>query len=264
MKMTVEELLAQTTFEIEAPADLDRDGVLHALSKYSLARIRGVIDPRAILAARERIASHFSAARDRASLGEDPQELKDNYQKLSIGGAQGYGVYRPRCLRTLYNPIWAEDVYGMRESFKMLARVRNVVYGLHEGFAIEGVERNLWTASRIHHYPRGGGFLVSHRDNVVPKVMKSQGFDSFYQPIMVLSRKGIDFEEGGGFVEVEGERYFFETECQYGDVIIYDGRTVHGVADIDPHLPFRQDSIEGRLAGFATLYKDMQKGERIV
>jgi len=264
MKTTVQALLRETTFEIEQPGDLDRDAVLHALSKYSLARVRGVVDPQTIVRARARIAEHFSAARDRASLGEDPQELKDNFQKLSIGGAQGYGVYRPRCLRTLYNPIWAEDVYGMRESFRMLARVRNAVYGLHEDFAIDGIERGMWTAARIHHYPRGGGFLVSHRDNVVPIVMKRQGFDSFYQPIMVLSRKGVDFEEGGGFVELEGERYFFETECDYGDIILYDGRTVHGVADIDPHRPFRQDSIEGRLAAFATLYKDMQKGERIV
>lgn len=264
MKTTVQELLAQTTFEIDRPADLDREAVLHALAKFSLARIRGVIDHEAIVRARQRIAEHFSAERDRSSLGEDPQELKGNFQKLSIGGAQGYGVYRPRCLRTLYNPIWAEDIYGMRESFKMLARVRNVIYGLDEHFAIEGIERGMWTAARIHHYPRGGGFLVSHRDNVVPIVMKRQGFDSFYQPIMVLSRPGIDFEQGGGFVEVDGERYFFESECQYGDIIIYDGRTVHGVADIDPHLPFRQDSIEGRLAAFATLYKDMQKGEKIV
>ena len=264
MKITVRELLAETTFEIDDPSDLDREAVLASLEKYSLARVRGVVDPAAIVRARAKLAERFSAADDRASLGEDPQELKGNYQKLSIGGAQGYGVYRPRCLRTLYNPIFAEDIYGMRESFRLLARVRNAVYGLPDGFAVDGIERGMWTASRIHHYPRGGGFLVSHRDTVVPVVQKKQGFDSFYQPIMVLSRKGVDFEEGGGFVELDGERYFFETECEYGDIILYDGRTVHGVADIDPQLPFRQDSIAGRLAGFATLYKDMQKGERIV
>jgi len=264
MKISIQELLAETTFEIERPGDLDREAVLHALGKYSLARIRGVVEHDAIVRARACLAERFSADDDRASLGEDPQALKDNFQKLSIGGAQGYGVYRPRCLRTLYNPIWAEDVYGLRESFRTLARVRNAVYGLPEDLAVDGIDRGMWTASRIHHYPRGGGFLVSHRDTVVPVVQQRQGFDSFYQPIMVLSRKGVDFEEGGGFVEIEGERYFFETECQYGDIIVYDGRTVHGVADIDPHLPFRQDSIAGRLAGFATLYKDMQKGERIV
>ena len=264
MSFTVQELLSQTTFDIDRPEDLDREAVLHSLSKYSLARIRGVVDHEAIVQGKARLAERFSADDDRPSLGEDPQELKDNFQKLSIGGAQGYGVYRPRCLRTLYNPIWAEDVYGLRESFRTLARVRNAVYGLPLEFAVDGIDRGMWTASRIHHYPRGGGFLISHRDTVVPKVQKKQGFDSFYQPIMVMSRKGIDFEQGGGYVEIEGERYFFETECQYGDIVIYDGRTVHGVDDIDPHLAFRQDSIEGRLAGFCTLYKDMQEGEKIV
>lgn len=264
MPISVQELLDQTTFDIDRPEDVDREAVVHALSKYSMARIRGVVDHEAVLRAKARLEEVFSADDDRASLGEDPQELKGNFQKLSIGGAQGYGVYRPRCIRTIYNPIWAEDIYGMRESFRTLAQVRNAVYDLPLDFAIDGIEREMWTASRIHHYPRGGGFLISHRDTVVPVVQKKQGFDSFYQTIMVMSRKGIDFEEGGGYVEIEGERYFFEGECQYGDIVIYDGRTVHGVADIDPHLPFRQDSIKGRLAAFATLYRDMQKGEKIV
>jgi hypothetical protein len=81
---------------------------------------------------------------------------------------------------------------------------------------------------------------------------------------MVMSRKGLDFEQGGGFVELGEDRHYFEPYCSYGDIVIYDGRTVHGVDDIDPHLPFRQDSIEGRLAAFVTLYRDMQKGEKIV
>jgi hypothetical protein len=38
-------------------------------------------------------------------------------------------------------------------------------------------------------------------------------------------------------------------------VVIYDGRIRHGVADIDGNLPFDFTSIEGRLVGFATLYK---------
>ena len=264
MKITTRELLEETTFQIDRPEDLDREAVGAALSKYSLARITGVVDHEAIVQAKKKLAERFSAEDDHASLGEDPQSLKDNYQKLSIGGAQGYGVYRPRCLRTIYNPIWAEDIYGLRESFKTLSRVRNAAYGLPIDFAIDGIDRQMWTASRVHHYPRGGGFLISHRDTVVPKVQEKQGFDSFYQPIMVMSRKGIDFEQGGGYVEIDRERHFFETECQYGDIVLYDGRTVHGVDDIDPHKPFKQDVLEGRLAGFATLYRDMQKGEKIV
>ena len=264
MKITTEALLDETTFQIDRPEDVDREAVYHALSKYSLARITGVVDHDAVVRARGLLAERFRAEDDNASLGEDPQDLKGNYQKLSIGGAQGYGVYRPRCLRTLYNPMWAEDIYGMRESFRTVAQVRNAVYGLDPDFAIDGIERDMWTASRIHHYPRGGGFLISHRDTVVPVVQKKQGFDSFYQVIMVMSRKGVDFEQGGGFVEIEDERHFFEPYCDYGDIVIYDGRTVHGVDDIDPHRPFRQDSIEGRLAAFVTLYRDMQKGEKIV
>ncbi|MCG8587935.1 MAG: hypothetical protein MJE66_01450 [Proteobacteria bacterium] len=261
--LSLEALLEQTTFRASDPEALDVEAIHQTLEKHAFARIAGVVSPGEVEAARAKLHENFDAGRDRPSLGEDPQELKENFQKLSIGGAQGYGVYRPRCIRTLYNPIWAEDVYGMREIFRKVARVRNAVYGLPRDFAIEGVEDQLWTAARIHHYPRGGGFLVSHRDIVVPKVQQKQGLPDFYQLIVVLSRKGVDFEEGGGFVERDGERYYYESACDYGDIVIYDGRTVHGVGDIDPHLAFQQDSIAGRLVGFVTLYKDMQRGEKV-
>ena len=73
-------------------------------------------------------------------LKESPADIMDNFQKVSIGGAEHSGVYRPRCMRTFYNPIWADDIYGMRGAFVQTAKVRNRLYKFHEDFAISSEE----------------------------------------------------------------------------------------------------------------------------
>ncbi|QQR88948.1 MAG: hypothetical protein IPJ88_12045 [Myxococcales bacterium] len=263
MGLSLQELLKATTFEAKDPSELDSKAMLQTMERYAFLRVRGVVAPEAVIKAKEAFKKRFSAKDDHPSVGEDPSALHDNYQKLSIGGAQGYGVYRPRCLRTIYNPIWAEDIYGMRENFRKLAQVRNVLYGLPLNFAVDKIDDGMWTAARIHHYPAGGGFLISHKDNVVPRMQEEKGYPSFYQLIMVMTKKGVDFQEGGGFAVIDGERYFYESEVEYGDIVVYDGRTEHGVGDIDPSETFDQNSPAGRLVAFATLYKTMSKGEKV-
>jgi hypothetical protein len=72
-----------------------------------------------------------------------------------------------------------------------------------------------------------------------------------------MSRKGDDYEQGGAFVDIDGERLFIDDESVPGDILVYDGRTIHGVEDIDPLRPLDLTTINGRLAGFATLFKRM-------
>lgn len=235
------------------------NNIFIALEKHSFARIGGLIQKEAIIEAKKRIHTNFDKLYDHASIGEDPKSIQKNFSKFSIGGSQKYGVYRPRCMRTIYNPMWDEDIFLLRSSFEIMAKARNMLYGLRDNFAIHDIEDDMWTASRIHHYPTGGGFLISHRDTVVPKVHAQEGYKGFYQLVMVLSKKGVDFIQGGGFATLEGERYFYENDAEYGDIVIYDGRTIHGVADIDPENPFDQKSSNGRMAGFVTLYKDIPK-----
>ena len=82
-----------------------------------------------------------------------------------------------------------------------------------------------------------------------------------------MSKKGngndCDFETGGGFFEVDGERFYYESECELGDIIIYSGLTVHGVEDIDLAKPFDSTSAEGRFAGFVTLYKEFKRRNEV-
>lgn len=255
----------QVTFNITSIEEYKHElkNIHKTLEKHNFTRITGLIKESSIVKSKSIISNNFKNLKDHASIGEDPKCIQSNFSKLSIGGAQKYGVYRPRCLRTIYNPMWDSDIFSLHNSFEVMAKARNLLYGFDENFAIHSIEDEMWTASRVHHYPRGGGFLVSHKDIVVPKIHKLQGYKNFYQLVMVLSKKGHDFMQGGGFATLKGKKYFYENEANYGDIIIYDGRTIHGVADIDPEEPFIQQSPEGRMAAFVTLYKDIEKDYKI-
>ena len=102
----------------DSPADIDRGMLADILNHYSFAIIRGLIDPDEILRCKKESSPRlYSPDNDNPATGEDPGDIMDNYQKLSIGGAEHSGVYRPRCMRTIYNPVWAEDRFGLRNSF---------------------------------------------------------------------------------------------------------------------------------------------------
>jgi hypothetical protein len=122
---------------------------------------------------------------------------------------------------------------------------------------MDKIEDGLWTAARIHQYPLGGGFMGIHQDSILSGVSKNSGLD-YFQLLVVMSKKNEDFEQGGSFVELDGTRIYLEDESELGDIIIYDGSTSHGVADIDPFKILNLNKINGRLAGFVSLYKDLK------
>ena len=70
-----------------------------------------------------------------------------------------------------------------------------------------------------------------------------------------MTKKGVDFKSGGGFVMKNDEIVKFEDHCQVGDVVIYSGKTVHGVIDIDPDKFPDLNSSDGRYVGLTTLFK---------
>jgi hypothetical protein len=160
----------------------------------------------------------------------------------------------------LFNPIFAPDVHGMRATFVRLARLRNRLFGLPEDFAVHGTEDGYWTAARIHQYPRGGGFMVPHRD-LYSRMAVAESGARYAQVFLVMSQKGEDFHEGGAFIERDGERLFYEDSCAPGDVIVYDGQVVHGVGDVDPLEPIDLERFTGRVAAFASLYRHLTPGE---
>lgn len=231
------------------------------VASHGVAVVRGLFDPAAMAGILDRIRAEFDPLADRKHDPRDSDAVRRNFQKLQVGANSGIGVRRTlgRFMRVLYNPLWAPDIYGMRAHFSRLAEFRNRLYGLAPQFALPGEDQGLWTCARIQQYPRGGGFMVPHRDMYSQAASAQLGLD-YFQLLMPLSRKGVDFLEGGAYVDVDGERFLYEDHCERGDVVIYDGRTVHGVADIDPLQPLELDRFGGRAVAIVSLFRVLSSG----
>jgi len=249
----------ENVFEVESPSDIPLDRFNAVMRKDTFACIRGIVAPSDVETGMEALAAGFSKENDYPGVGQTPDRVRTNFQKLNIGGeSQARANDDARLFRVFYNPIWEDDIYNLRKSFIKLAKVRNVIAEMPLDFAIDRIEDNgLWTAARIHQYPTGGGFFRRHTDYVVSDVANEAGA-KFYQLLLLMTRKGEHFRDGGGFVDVDGERVCLEDHFVPGDILVYDGRSVHGVEDVDPHLPLDLDTFNGRVSAFVTLFKVMK------
>ena len=257
------DLLEHATFVASSVDAVPAADVHAALRQHTVARLRGLFDPDAIREVRARMAAAFDSRNDRKHDPRDSEAVRTNFQKLVVGGITGVNELRAlaRLVRMLYNPIFAEDVHGMRAHFVRLARLRNRLYGLPDDFAVHGTDDGYWTASRIHQYPRGGGFMVAHQDMYSRAAVAETGA-TYVQIFLMMSRKGEDFHDGGAFLEIEGTRVYYEDDCEIGDVLLYDGRSIHGVGDIDTMAPLDMTTFSGRVVAFASLYRHLAPGER--
>lgn len=251
--------LEAATIEVSSAAELEqvRPTLLRNLERFQVARITGLVRPQEMRAVLEQMSCDLDVSKDRATTGESPDEVRRNFQKLSIGRACHGKVDRPRFMRVFYNPLSTEDSYGMHSAFERVVAVRNSLMGKAATFAIRSDEGGMWTAARMHQFPSGGGFMVAHRDTVLPALVQELELGAFFQPVLLVTQMGVDFQTGGGFAEVHGEKVEYEKYCQQGDIVIYDSRTLHGVDDVDVHVPYRQDSMAGRISALVTLYKTL-------
>lgn len=251
-------LLERNHFRLPSIDALPRLQVLEALEQQSVVRISGLVDAEEIRQSIKALRRRFRRCDDHPSTGEAASQVKTNFQKLLVGSAHGphYIGSCSRLLRTFYNPLWEEDIYGMHSIFRTMISLRNRLADKPDDFATTTISEGLWTAARIHQYPRGGGFMSSHRDQTASAASRKGGLN-YYQLVLVMSRKGVDFESGGAFLERENQVISVEDSCEIGDIVIYNGSSVHGVATIDPHHRLDLDTISGRLAAFVSVYQDL-------
>jgi len=248
----------ENLLEVARPEQIDVEQLQKVMDKFTFACIRGIILPDDVRVAVHTIREKFDHRKDHPPQGHPPEAVRSNFQKLNVGGESSTANNDDaRLFRTFYNPIWEEDVWGLRDIFVQLATVRNRIAHLPLDFAINSTEANgLWTAARFHQYPSGGGYFRRHTDYVV-KDVADESSTEFYQVVLNMTQKGKDFVEGGAFVDLPEGRICLDDQALPGDILIYDGRTVHGVEDIDPRSSLDLTSMNGRLAGFATLFKKM-------
>jgi hypothetical protein len=257
--------------DVSAGLEKKRNDIKNVVEKYNFCLLRGVVDPKSISNGVGKIKSYVERHEDAAVTGEDSSKVKNYFMKLSIGEGRHSGksinliedVVRPRLKRDLYCPINQGNLFDLDQSFKEVAKVRNFLMGIALDYGIDdNPSAELWTASRVHHFPTGGGFMSSHKDTVAPRVLADNAVGmGFFQPILVMSQKGVDYETGGGFAVIDDKIVVYEDFAEVGDIAVYNAATEHGCMEIDTHRPFLQRSGEGRYSGLVTLYKNLDKSK---
>lgn len=251
---------AAPAFSIASPGDLPyvADEIRRAVTERNVAWVRGLVAPEECSQALAHLAARFDPGADspvdHKSRAPEPLAIP-NYQRLMIGEWGEAETQHSFWMRLFYNPLWNADHYGLQSAFRRLVRLRNLVQGTREDYCLDGPESGIYTLSRIHQYPAGGGFLGSHRDSVAAQVPITGGLADYFQVLLVMSRKGADFTRGGGYWVQGGKRVLYEDFCEPGDVLIYNSQTLHGVACVDPHTPPDLASLTGRYSATVTLYR---------
>ena len=132
--------------------------------------------------------------------------------------------------------------------------LRNQMMKVDLKFGDDPVDDKFWNACRVHHYPRGGGFMATHRDTYFPIKLADIPFLPDHG---AAERQGSrpDFSDGGGILfGKDGEKFNTDEMAGMGSVIVFDGRIRHGVEDVDPGELMNFQDPKGRLAAFSNLY----------
>lgn len=182
--------------------------------------------------------------------------VHEPWRKLAIGSHIGLGDPYAQNLQSTYFAPEDSNFPSLSAIFRKMLGVRDQLMGLFQGFGNDPDRDGFWNACRIHHYPRGGGFMAMHRDTHFPNIIDEQLGKPFYQISVLLSRKLSHFVSGGGFViDSQGKKIDLESRAGFGTMVIFDGRTPHGVDDVDLDQLIDFSKADGRLAAFVNLYK---------
>ena len=135
---------------------------------------------------------------------------------------------------------WNQDVFELFECMKKGFQIKNLVNGMPRDKFL-GREPDDQCTARItfQFYPAGKGCLNKHSDPV--------DHHQLAVPTLTMSKKGSDFEAGGAYVELpSGERVETDDVSDVGDIVLFNARTPHGVATIDPDKESPWLSFQGR------------------
>jgi hypothetical protein len=180
------------------------------------------------------------------------------WRKLAIGSSNGLGNPYAQNLQSIYFDSRDRKYPALGSLFNTMILIRNRLMGVHPSFGSSPEQDRFWDACRVHHYPRGGGFMATHQDTHFPQVIASQIGKPFYQVCVLLSRKNTDFFTGGGVIyDNQKQKIDLETAGGFGSLILFDGRTNHGVEDVDLDQVIDFSRSDGRLAAFVNLYSVM-------
>ncbi len=135
---------------------------------------------------------------------------------------------------------WNQDVFNLYDRFKEIYFLKNKLSQLPANkFISHEVQEGCTARMSFQFYPNGGGMLNAHAD---PKDRHQ-----LTVPIMLMSQKGEDFQQGGGYVMAsDGSEIILDDIAGWGDVIYFNAQVVHGVAPINPEDNLDWLAFKGR------------------
>lgn len=194
---------------------------------------RGMFDPEWVIAVRRYLIDI-----GRGSL--------PNYAPIRRGAPNFHRINRwdPRahvvgCFHQFSFFPWNNDAWDLFEMTRRVFQAKNTISGNPaDRFLDPSLTEDYSPRLSFQFYPKGTGGLNRHSDPV--------GEHQLTVPIMTMSHKGIDFEHGGAYVDVDGERAHLDDLTVPGDVVFFDAGLPHGVEEIDPGVSLPWTAFEGR------------------
>jgi hypothetical protein len=230
-----------------------RDEIVKNVRQNGYAVLRGLFDRDEIGASTRAVYRHANSATHRASSGVAPADIRENMTKWSIGGNSTTQTGLPRFMLTVYNPLWQADEWGLRGTFERVIAIRDSLAD-RDVQTDESLAPDRYNGCRVQIYPSGGGFMGSHVDSRAVSNLAPEKRETYIQMVLLMTERGTDYQHGGAFVTLNGEVIDSEANAKLGDVLVYDGNTDHGVADIDPSVSFDAKDLRGRAVALATVY----------
>ncbi|ABX12030.1 hypothetical protein [Nitrosopumilus maritimus] len=140
---------------------------------------------------------------------------------------------------------WNSETNPIANYFKRQFRLRNLISGLKEDYALNNLDDDFISIPSIQQYPCGGGYMQEHKD---PDIGQKLVIDT------ILSSAPKDYKKGGLFVRDENnEKLFVDNLVSPGDAIAFYPQISHGVDPIDPDSDIDWNRDDGRWMCFSTL-----------
>jgi hypothetical protein len=219
------------------------DRMSSAIHARKVCLIRGVMKPdfvRAIIAYLSQIGRNSFPSRYPTLPGCPNHHRVYQWDELS---------YVKGCFHQFSFFPWNEDVFQLFKRFAPIYRLRNILSGLPPGrFLRNAPDDGCIARISFQFYPRAVGAMNKHIDpvDVHQKAV----------PILVMSKRGEDFEQGGLYFETDnGSRIFADEFAKPGDVVLTLAQLPHGVDRIDPHVTPDWLSFRGRWSGVVAVNK---------
>lgn len=128
------------------------------------------------------------------------------------------------------------------ELFELRSALSNFNSGLWNSLKSDLNKKKVFCMSYIIQYPRGGGFMSTHREYPIKNKK-----DNLFVVYLSLTSKKKDFTKGGAYIIKDKKEISIEDFIKSGDVVIYSGKFKHGVRPIDQDKNLDLKTINGRM-----------------